>query len=88
VSVYNLQKFPLQLLPLLTDTEFETINFRNTQGRWEENICPQLQTRNNDLHNKCLLHKVETYQPGFSFFLDFGNSHGKLNLTEVLTYTF
>ena len=76
MSSYELQKLPLQLLPLLTHSEFEKIKFKNTQGRWEENICPQIQTRNSDLRDKCLFNGLETHQPGFSFFFDFGNSPG------------
>lgn len=78
VSMYNLQKFPLQLLSLLTYSKFKNIKFKNTQGRWEENICPQLNIRNNH-SQKCQLSEVETHQPGFSFFFDFGNSQSKKN---------
>ncbi|CAI2364004.1 unnamed protein product [Moneuplotes crassus] len=73
MNQYQIQNFPLELIRLLQHSKFERIEFRNTQGRWDENICPKLLHGSEEGQYSCRIEGVETFQPGFSFLFDFGD---------------
>jgi hypothetical protein len=68
---------------LLTHSKFEKVSFSNTQGRWEQNICPQLQTRDENSNRKCIIPGLETFEPGYQFFIDFGDK-GKYSFCNLI----